>query len=567
MTITGDALAFSESTRRRLANAAQSFAILLGIFAAFYAVELTSFQLSIDDEYAVYRESADIWVQQGRFTVYVLERFLFSYPVIPFFPHAVFGVFVSLAYLVVLRTCGVRQLGLVHFVLFPLFAAFPTWSFLLEFLPNTPAEGLGVFVTSCAIATFARHLVSSQAQPGQRGIVGWLGRLALAGLLGAIALGAYQSNVLLLLVLGLGVILTDAFRKEVSLGQLLRGFGALALLTAVTVGLYTLVLRGFMFSLDLEPTYTERFIKVNQLLGHPMRVIRLTLVEGVELYGGDPVVYGTHAFGFGMVVLLGLAAVVVAPSMTGRPMKRVAVILLAVAALLAPLGLNFLSRGHVPFRSLVAFPAAVWLFGFLGLTVGGRWIARATLVAVLLAALQTQYVASLFHAGAAMVREHDRALATSIHDRIEAVHPNFSRTSDHKVEFYGAIRFRTEFPQIEGSTRAKSFFEWAGGRPDRVVWYMRLIGYDHLRDISEKERIKLTPILEKMPVWPAPGCVRVVGDVTLVRLGRKPGLYHRKTSARSARALPSTVAPDTIIRRPPNKRPAKAGKNRRGQNE
>ncbi|TIV46186.1 MAG: hypothetical protein E5V96_08350, partial [Mesorhizobium sp.] len=49
---------------------------LFAIFVAMYFSELASFSLSIDEEVAAFRTDSSIWIAQGRWGAYLIERFL-----------------------------------------------------------------------------------------------------------------------------------------------------------------------------------------------------------------------------------------------------------------------------------------------------------------------------------------------------------------------------------------------------------------------------------------------------------------------------------------------------------
>ena len=59
---------------------------LLLIIIAAYGFELFNFNLTIDEEVHVFSPQADRWIEQGRWGMYLLNRFLLPQPVIPFVP-------------------------------------------------------------------------------------------------------------------------------------------------------------------------------------------------------------------------------------------------------------------------------------------------------------------------------------------------------------------------------------------------------------------------------------------------------------------------------------------------
>ena len=92
-----------------------------------------------------------------------------------------------------------------------------------------------------------------------------------------------------------------------------------------------------------------------------------------------------------------------------------------------------------------------------------------------------------------------------------------------KVDFYGYKPFAAPFKRAWSATGGSSFFEWDGGNPERMIDYMRLIGFTNLVLPTAAERPHL-PLFQTMPVWPAEGSVRLANGIILVKLGLEPGL-------------------------------------------
>ena len=64
-----------------------------------------------------------------------------------------------------------------------------------------------------------------------------------------------------------------------------------------------------------------------------------------------------------------------------------------------------------------------------------------------------------------------------------------------------------------------SFFEHDGGNVRRVALYMRTLGIDGLWPVWLGNRPDLLPAARSMPTWPAPGSVRRVNGVVIVKIG------------------------------------------------
>jgi hypothetical protein len=404
----------------------RALGILLLIFAAFYAVKLATPSLAIDDEMAVFRDKADYWIGQGRWMTYLVERYALPQPVLPFLPTALFGLLLSIAYLILLSGAGIAADRIEAYLAFPLFCAFPTWFFLVEFQANTPTTAVGVLTAAASAYWFERVI---DAQP-RRGSSSWhnLPQLVAAIIFAAAAMGVYQSMTLLLVVLGLAMIafkaLSDEDRKAA------RVF-ADAILLAIVLGLallaYGAVLAAFRAVMHVPPDYIDTFVRPELLLADPKDVLRRTYVTLWRVYTGAHQVYGAYAFAYGPIVLLGLAALGFTPQLRGRPGVRALLVAILVVMVLVPFAIHPISNGWLPFRALVGVPGVMWFCALVALTVPLRWLPRAALVVVGLALLQTLYVGNLQRGANALVRQHDALVGAALYARIAEVAPDFDR--------------------------------------------------------------------------------------------------------------------------------------------
>ena len=185
-------------------------AALLLIFILFYFFRLASFSLSIDDEFGAVRSSPDVWLVQGRWAVYLLERFVVSRQVLPFFPFLVFGGCLALSYRMLLDTFGIERLGKIDYLAFTLYAGYPLWIFPLSFFSNTMAFGLGQLFAVAAVYNVGAVL--SLRDAGARSA--HCAPVLRAALFGAIAIGMYQSFVFLVASVSLGFVVIDTLREN-----------------------------------------------------------------------------------------------------------------------------------------------------------------------------------------------------------------------------------------------------------------------------------------------------------------------------------------------------------------
>jgi hypothetical protein len=149
------------------------------------------------------RSSALVWIQQGRWGAYLFENWILPNPAIPFVSSFMFGVFMALAYSMLLRANGVRVIGFLHFLTYPIFVAFPVWIFLAAFSANFAAAGFAMML-ACFSAKLYRDFLDlcgdGRKFPAFQ-------KLVLATLFCGFSVGIYQSYIFVVAVLVAGVLL------------------------------------------------------------------------------------------------------------------------------------------------------------------------------------------------------------------------------------------------------------------------------------------------------------------------------------------------------------------------
>ncbi|WP_119302414.1 glucosyltransferase domain-containing protein [Dongia deserti] len=510
-------------------NFQRPFIILLAIFSTFYFLQLVGFSLSIDDEVAALREDPAPWVGQGRWLIYVLERFILSQPVLPFFTLFTFGVLVSASYIVLGKAHSYRTDSAPLFLLFALFAAFPTLYFILNFAANTVGLGIGILLACMCVLLFDRAVAALLA--GERLRSEAAGRFLLQAGLGTAAIGAYQSLILLVAVGCCGVFILRYLRSPgISWRQVavIHAYLAFVILASVLLGL--LLARGFQMALGVAPIYIENFLRPDALLHGPGAVFGKLVKQYWQVYGGKRSVYGFRYWTFPALILLGVFALTArVPDRTAARLVFTFLYLMGMTAI--PFGLNIVAGGTVPYRTLVAVPYVFWFLAAGAVLSDSAAVRRIAVILVVIVAAQCLYTFSAFQASRRLAFEHDVQLASRIYERIATEIPNFDRTKVYRADFYGALGFDSIYRDALHSTISASFFEWDGGNPHRIASILKILGYSNIVALDEKRRRALLPVIQQMPIWPANGSVRVVDDVVLVRLGQQPGTVHRKLLA------------------------------------
>ena len=500
------------------------FLILWAIFVLFYFSELAGFSLSNDEERALFRTDPGVWLTQDRWLAYLIERFILPPPVFPFFPLFVFGALASLGYIVVAKSHDHDLADWRVLLLFVLFSAFPALFFLLDYSFVLPSFGVALLLACLSLFLFDRAM-DAMAEPGdRRGRL--IGLFALQALLGAGAIGVYQSLILLVAAGCCGIFLLRHLRgPALPLRHILLLHAYLLGMLVASIALSYLVTYGLQALTGQLSTYSDRFVRSDRLVESPWTVIRGILGQYWTIYGGKRAAYGFRYVTFPSLLVLGMAALA-ARAWPRGPLVVLLVILYMLGMTLIPFAIHPLSGGRMPYRTLVSVPYVFWFFAAAAALSPIAWLRRAGIALVIVVALQCLYTFSSFQAQKRLVLDHDRQLASQIYQRIANEIPDFDATKTYQIDFYGGYKFRTVYKEVRRSTWPGSFFEWDGGNAERIVKFMTILGYSNLRELDDSTRTSLLPEFKKMPIWPAAGSVQVVDGIILVRLGKRPGRSH-----------------------------------------
>jgi hypothetical protein len=517
----GDALARSAESQARLAV---PFAILMALFLAFYLGEMSSFTVSIDEESAALRLSPVGWLFQGRWTMYLLET-LFPQPIVPYFPLLLFGLACAAGYLMVAASLRRGPAGLAFYVLFPLFSAFPTLFFILDFTGNTLGMAAGLLLSCGSILAFSRSL----DRPGSFFSTRRITEAAVQVAIATAAIGCYQSFALLILLGNCGVFLTRLIEsRNYSVRYIVSTNLYILLIFVAPILTNQLIFLGAVALWPDEPrAYIETYLRLDLLTQSPLETFSQSLQDYASVYLGSEAVYGFRYLSFPLLIIAGMATLVWM-SRHGGMGAAAFVLLYAAGMTYVPFAFHLISGGDLPYRALVAVPMAFWFFA--SAATSSDWRAMRLVAGGLAAvvALQSLYTLSMFQGSRRLVYQHDVELASQIYDRIAQQADRFDRQRNYAIDVFGAYDFRSIYPSIDGSTWGASFFAWDGGNPVRMVKFMQILGYKNLLLMTQKNRQALLPTMLVMPVWPRDGSVLVIDNKVLVKLGKKPGILHRK---------------------------------------
>ncbi len=492
----------------------QKLSVLLAVFTGIYLVELVSLPLSIDEEYAATGGTLGLWIPQGRWAMYLFERFVLPQPIIPFLTPAIFGIGCAVAYLLVLDAIGLQRFGWQEIASFAIFCGYPTWFLIVEFYSNIAATGVAFALAALAVWIAAR-VADTDLEKGIRRIS--IARLGLASMCGAIAIGVYQSFALSLATLCVSIWVLQRYLGRG--GNPLREAVTFAIVVVGSTALYVLI--TFLTGLfeQRRSAHISGFFKPMELLRDPLTVLNGMLKEFGGALGFEFGAFALPLWAIPIMLVLGLLAIG-GMARSDKSWGRITV-LCAMVALVIPFALHLVTGGFVPKRALVALPVAVWLFAYAAISCEIAVIRRLSCVALGVAVFQIATIQNTSQAAHRFAQEYDRVLAGQIQERLANL-PGFEREKTYGLIVSGALEFNLLYRKMPQSTSGRSFFGWDQGRADRITRYMQIVGYDNLVLADRLQARRVNDRVQKLPIWPMPGSLVIDGDVVLLRLGEKP---------------------------------------------
>ncbi|MDX8481258.1 glucosyltransferase domain-containing protein [Mesorhizobium sp. VK24D] len=479
-----------------------------------YFSELASFSLSVDEEVAAFRTDASIWIAQGRWGAYLIETFLIPNPVMPLLAPAVFGAGCVVAYLLVMDAIDKHELSIAEYACFAIFCAFPTWFFIVEFYSNIAAVGIGMAASALAVWLI-----------GEKNIPVASSRFLVAIAAGGYAISIYQSFAPAILVLGIAVCVLQARAgSERSLPKDLIRVGVMVTGSAIFYVVGNAIFKSFT---SQRSEYFESLFQPGFLFQHPMVVTGRVLEALGGALGLDHGTYGVILWAVPLLVALGGWTL-----FKESPRTRLLLLAAALVCLFIPFGVHVLAAGIMPVRSLVGLPIAVWLFVYLAVTSSNARISIVSAILLGVVTFQIQVIQNYRQASSYLVDKHDTLLAAAIYDRLAAT-PGFDTKRSYALSVFGGLPFATNYPRPPSSTVGYSFFEWDGGNPWRITYYMKLLGYSNLNGPTDQQVDQTIVRLSTMPVWPVPGSLEIQGDIVLIRLGESPSYANQQALARA----------------------------------
>jgi hypothetical protein len=376
----------------------------------------------------------------------------------------------------------------------------------------------GFFMTSISILLFVEF--EKSLSQSKFSIVKTIKVLFYPSLFLAIAVGSYQSFLMLGIAIASGVFLLKLNKKDLINRKTYLINAFLYILYGILF--YGIINKLFKLFFPSEYNYIGGFINLADM--DFIFILNFVYAEVYKVYTGSSEFFGTSIDSLWMLVAIVFFSIVFI-----NKNNRLLMIFLLLVVLLSPFLLHFLSGGNsLPTRSMVSLPYVIWLLAFLA--IDNKSYIRNTLGITIVGFLLIQQSSALgqYAAATQIGQLHDRALAADLYKRISESNPSFNPKDMHILDIYGYKEVDTIYPKVPTSTINASFFDWDAGNMSRMISYMRLLGYSNLKMLNKEFIEKNTLYFNKMPAYPNKESVQYINGIYLIKLGDRPDVYRRK---------------------------------------
>ncbi|MDW8395356.1 MAG: glucosyltransferase domain-containing protein [Anaerolineae bacterium] len=483
---------------------ALTVAALVGLLN--FGVEITSLNLSIDDEVALHEgEVSTLWIARGRWGLFVLGKVLFSNPVVPNGPLLFSVLLLVVAAVLLCREWGLeRQLDVA--VVASVIVGFPAFSHILQFSVMSIGIGPGFLVV--ALATW---------------LIG--GRVTAAKLLGisalvAVALSFYQVFVVVALSAFIAKLALSA-GQPANIKNLLKWFSLSVLSTGAGYLLHSLSSRLLIEVLQLPPDPYIRELQSPptnwaEVLARAQQSAALTQ----RLLLGSSELFGVHTYALPVLLVFSAGLIVLAVFVDKERRTQSFAAAMLFAALFAINVLSGIGSKYIATRLMLGLAVLIGALSCVSLTLFKHlsWLKLAGLALAALVAFQFVQSNNRLLSSAKLAYEVDQHMARQVILEIERAELRAGSSAKY-LEISGQWRPESTPAIARAEVIGASFFEWDGGSPYRVGFFLSANGFRLLRPAPFEARVRALYASLNMPAWPESGSVSIVGDVAVVKFG------------------------------------------------
>lgn len=472
-----------------------------------YGVELFDFNLSVDDELALYDSPPGQYlIARGRWGLYGLNHLLVPEVVIPVVPLLLSLACLSVAAVLFSVAWGMET-GVAQFAVSTLLVSFPALTTILVF--KSVAVGIGPGFLLCALAILA----VDKLKPA------WVG-FALASVLIAIAVSLYQA----MFVVALSAVLVKYALQCLRTGVVVLSregvfsFFAAVLSVIAGYGVHGLLTRVLMLALGLrDDPYVASILgmsAITETLG--IRLARGSWIS-MNVLAGSASAFGASIPLWPVLWTSTLAFLVVAAVVQRQQFDLLALTFVSAGFLVniaAALVVGASLRMMLGFAVLSGGAGAV----LLQLSAGRSAFRVGALVIIGLTVLQFVQLNNRLLGSVQLAYHNDRALAQQIAQEIARAEREAGAKASY-IEVSGYWQPPATKAILRVDAIGASFFEWDGGDLNRIRKFLSTSGAPLLEVPPLARRIEALHASLAMPSWPKDGSVALIGDVVVVKFG------------------------------------------------
>lgn len=477
-------------------------AIVMAVFCSlfFHGYEMFQYTLSIDEELMLTKPDLLQYVRRGRWGAIIVSWLKTPLPV----THLMTGlVLYGTAFVLLIRRLQVKNWESV-IVAAGMFFGFPVLLYAFAFSNLTPIVGWGTLLSVCAL-----YLAAEGTWP----------RFALAALLVAVVIGTYQSLFFFLLV----VFLADLARQIWLASEFdwnrewrrIAWYGSIILCGLVLYGLISWTLLK-IFSQQLQ--YVPSYVRPDLLEAEPVAILSRTFEQAWRFYSGTASTFLWINRPYRLFAIVSFAILLWMIVIDWRKSNAAALLWAALLAAIAaaPFLQHPINNGDMPYRTLIALPAAVAVLTLFATEAAGPRIRRWILLPIMaIVMIQFSAINNKQYYAAHWALERDKVLAIQILSRIGEMFPKEDNVTIAVVG-QGPTKKDALIPKVPSSTLGASFFRWDGGNRGRVAALFDFLSSTNFHSATDDQMEKSFEAAASMPSWPEQGSIARLADGTVV---------------------------------------------------
>ena len=482
-----------------------ALAIVIAVFCSlfFHGYEMFQYTLSIDEELMLTNSDPLRYIRRGRWGASIFSWLRTPLPV----THLMTGlVLYGAAFVLLMRRLEVKNWESV-IVAAGIFFGFPVLLYAFAFSNLAPVVGTGALLSVCAL-----YAAAEKSGP----------RFVLAALLVAVVIAIYQTLLFFVLVIFLADLAQQIWlANEFDWKTMRRRFVWYAGILFSGLLLYVLISWSLLQISGQQIEYLSGYVRPGLLEDQPVAILQRTLEQAWRFYSGANSTFVRFYQPYRLFALLIAAILIWAIVVKWRQTKLGALFLalMFAAILAAPFLQHPINNGEMPYRTLLALPAAVAVLALFATEAAGPRIRRWIILPVAgLLLIQFSAINNKQYYAAHWALERDKVLGAQIISRIQEVSP---KESGFTIAVVGQGPRKTDalIPKVPSSTLGASFFRWDGGSRGRVAAFLDFLSNSNFQAATDEQMEKAFEAATYIPSWPEKGSiVRLPDGVVLIKL-------------------------------------------------